>query len=442
MDAVSLLLIGQSVGNNVAIATGTQMLNQWNSATAAAGGIAEYGSSDYYSIDLDSLVMGFLYADPSMHGTVQGMLNEFWTDIKANYFFGTQDLSGAHSRDYDFLCGSSGLLYYFWTEGKNTWFSTDLNLVEMGQAYILENGLSIAGYHPNWGALPGVSDNSPKWITQTASNSTLNADRENYVTADFALGSASANFGPQDKLINLALTSGKSLFPDISIVPDVYNAPYGLLPIPDAQGHLKPDHQPLYPASVQKAGMLLTILDLDPALAGKISSFATNIIIPAGADSISVNGQDVTLSKPTQIPLSTSSWVGVREAQSAVFIKVFNVDPLGSSTPQLVLQSDAAGLKYGAARITAYHYQGNAASPLALTSTHLKVGVLIVAYHCASVAAWNSLLSDVLASQITMSSLNGNWQVQAQVAGPEGGYLQIIRNLSNRATFTRSTGRQ
>jgi hypothetical protein len=437
---VNLLLIGQSVGDTTAVQTATQMLNQWNSATLAAGGVAEYGTSDYYSIDLDSLAMGYIYAPASLHGTFQSILNYFWTDIKANYFYGTQDLSGAHSRDYDFLCGSAGLLYYFWTEGKNSWFTTDLNLVEMGQVYVLENGLSPAGYHPNWNALPGVSDNSPKFVTQTTSAATLNADRENYVTADFALGSASGNFGAQDKLINLDLASNDPLLPNISIVPDVYDSPYGMVINPDTQGHLKPEHQLLNPASVQNGGMLMTILDLDPAAAGNVSTYATNIIIPANADSISVNGQTVTLTTPTQHVLSTKSWVGIREGESAVFIRIFAVDPLGTVAPRLVLQSDAGGLAYGAARITAYHYQGNAAAPITLTPTHLKVGILIVAYHCATTAAWNSLLADMLTTQFTVSSPNGNWLVQAQMSGPEGGNLQILRNLVNRQTFTRTGG--
>jgi hypothetical protein len=437
MDAISLLLIGQSLGDGASIQTGTVAIQQWNTYTQA-GGIFEYGTSDYYSIDLDSLVMGYLYCNnPSLHSMFQSILDYFWTDIKANYFYGTQDLSGAHSRDYDFLYGRAGLLYYFWTEGKNNWFTTDLNLVEMGQVYVLENGLSSAGYHPNWNALPGVSDASPKWIVQ--SNSTaLNSDRANWVTADFALGSASANYGPQDKLINLELNTNKPLFPDITVVPDVYDAPYGMRVEPDSQGHLKPDHQPLNPASVQKGGMLLTVLDLDPALAGNVSNFASNIVLPANADSISVDGTNVNLTTPTKIPVTTHSWIGIREGQSAVLIRLFRVDALGATAPVIVLQSDANGLGYGAARLTAYHYQGNAAAPATLSATHLKVGILIIAYNCPNDAEWNSLLADARASQIIETEPNGTWQVQVQVAGPEGGYLQIARNLTNRLSFTRT----
>ncbi len=439
MDAVSLLLIGQSVGNTTAINAGTEAIQEWVAYTQGTG-IYEYGAPTYYSIDLDSLVMGFLYAtEPSMHVTFQNILNEFWTDVKANYFYGQQDVSGAHSRDYDFLYGRGAILYYLWTEGLNSWYTTDVNLVEMGQVYVIENGLASAGYHPNWNALPGVSNNSSKWIVQT-SGTLPNGDRENWVTSDFALGSASASYGPQDKLINLKLATTKQKFPDISIVPDIYNAPYGLVVSPDSEGHLKPDHLALNPASVQKLGMLLTLLDLNPSQGGSISNLATNILLPVQANSISINGKSVDLSRPIQYAVKTGSWIGVRENTSAVLIRMFSVDALNGVSPQMVLQSDAGGVSYGAARLTAYHYQGSAANPVRFTATHLKIGILIIAYHCANESAWKSLLADALASQISAAETNGAWQVQAEVGGPEGGNLEIIRSLADRSVFTRIGG--
>jgi hypothetical protein len=185
----------------------------------------------------------------------------------------------------------------------------------------------------------------------------------NWVTPDFALGSASANYSNQDKLINLELAAPRSNFPAISIVPDLYDAPYGQL-LPDSSGHLKPEHLPLNPASVQKAGMLLTVLDLNPAQAGVVSSLATNILLPAKADQISVNGQPVNLSIPVQIPVTTTSWIGIREEQSAVLIRIFWVDSLNGVSPQLVLQSDSIGLRSEVARLTAYHYRGGSPVPL------------------------------------------------------------------------------
>jgi hypothetical protein len=434
--AVSQILIGESLSLPGAVHAGGQALARWLAYTQASG-IHEYDSPTYYSVDLNSLVMGYLYVKaPWLHQTLKAALDLFWTDIKANYFPGRQDLSGAHSRDYDFATGQGGILYYLWTEGKCSWYRTDASRVEMEQVFILENGVSPRGYHPDWEALPSVSDNLPKWVVQT-NDTTANADRVNWITPDFALGSASANYSAQDKLINLELAAPRSGFPAITIVPDRYDAPYGQS-IPDSLGHLKPEHLPLNPASVQKAGMLLTVLDLDPVEAGTVSSLATNILLPAKADWILVDGQRVNLSGPTQIPVGTNSWIGLREEQTAVLIRMFWVDPLNNVLPKLVLQSDSTGLRSEIARLTAYHYQGNA--PTTFAAAHLRVGVIIVAYHCGSDAEWNALQADARNSRITTFESNGMLQVQAQLSGPEGGFLQILRSLDNRETFTRVRG--
>ena len=256
MNTVNLLLFGQIVTDDTASNVGKQALQQWIDYTKS-NGIAEYNSPTYDGVSLDSLLMGLLYStDVSVRTSLKGGLDTFWTSLEANFFSGREDLAGAHSRDYDFLEGDGGIFYYLWLEGlKNSRINTG-DTVDIGEVFALENGLAAGGYHPDLTALPAL----PKWIVN--SNPTvLNSDRTNFVTSDFALASASANYGPQDKLINLELTSTKDVFPAITIVPDIFDAPYGEVEIPDGSGHLKPTHLTLNPASVQKESMLLTLLD-------------------------------------------------------------------------------------------------------------------------------------------------------------------------------------
>ena len=437
MNTVNLLLLGQIVADDGAVDVGKQALQQWLDYTKNAG-ITEYNSPTYYAISLDSLLMGLLYStDSSVRTSLRTALDTFWTSIQANYFAGREDLSGAHSRDYDFLEGRGGLFYYLWAEGlKNSRINTGNN-VDISRVYTLENGLSAHGYHPDLTTLPIL----PKWIVNSNPN-VLNSDRTNFVTGDFAFASASANYGPQDKLINLELTSAKDLFPEITIVPDKFDAPYGQVETLDGTGHPKATHLALNPASVQKAGMLLTLLDLDPSQAGAVSNLATNVLLPAFADSLYVDGKKVDLTKAIQIPLSTASWIGVREGQSAVLIRCFAADALGSTAPEMVLQSDANGLPFRTARITIYHYFGTPTNPTTLSQTHLKVGLIIVAYRCIDDAAWNSLLGNARSSQLSAVEINGNWQVEARFPGPAGGYLQITRSLVDRESFTRAGGGQ
>jgi hypothetical protein len=125
-------------------------------------------------------------------------------------------------------------------------------------------------------------------------------------------------------------------------------------------------------------------LDLNLLEAGPVSNLATNILLPARAEWTSVDDKYVKLSSPIQMPVSTNSWIGIREGQSAVLIRMFFVDALNGIAPQLVRQADSSSLSYQVARLTAYHYRGTSGQPVVLSSSHLKVGVLIVAYHCAS----------------------------------------------------------
>jgi hypothetical protein len=162
--AVSEILIAESVDSPGALRAGAQALSQWLTYTQASG-IHEYDSPTYYSVDLNSLMMGYVYAKPLwLRQVLKTALDLFWTDIKANYFPARQDLSGAHSRDYDFETGQGGILYQLWTEGKCAWYRTDANLVEMEQVFTVENGISPHGYHPDWEALAAVSDNLPRWV--------------------------------------------------------------------------------------------------------------------------------------------------------------------------------------------------------------------------------------------------------------------------------------
>src|ERR1700740_3485959 len=96
----------------------------------------------------------------------------------------------------------------------------------------------------------------PRWVSQTNSNQP-NSDRCNWITQDFTLGSASADYSTVDKLINLELgSSSTGRMNPIIVVMDQFDSPYGEV-VTNEGGHLKSSHLPLTPACVQKRGMLL-----------------------------------------------------------------------------------------------------------------------------------------------------------------------------------------
>ena len=117
---------------------------------------------------------------------------------------------------------------------------------------------------------------SSRWLHQQAAR-TANmqearfGDRTNYITRDFAVGSASQDYitnthsayfpGPQDKLLNVELAPGDGArenltlpLPDISLVPDYLDAPYGHVLEPVTG---KPSHLALHPGIVQRRGAVL-----------------------------------------------------------------------------------------------------------------------------------------------------------------------------------------
>ena len=103
MKTVSLILMGEAVHDDAAANAGYAQLKEWIDYTNRAG-VQEFLSPTYYSVDLNSLNMGYLYAArKGAHEQFGEILDYLWTDIAANSFPARGDLAGPHSRDYDFL---------------------------------------------------------------------------------------------------------------------------------------------------------------------------------------------------------------------------------------------------------------------------------------------------------------------------------------------------
>jgi hypothetical protein len=370
MKTVNLILLGEAVGDQGVAAEGYRQLDDWVAYTRQAG-IHEFASPTYYSTDLGSLLMGCLYAArPGAQRTFPRILDYFWADIAANSFAPRQDLSGPHSRDYDFLGGDGGLLLNMALVGLRQ---------ELGPAkpdpekvFLLENGLNH-GYTPPAAilALARVPERvvTGRWDLEPGKT------RTNYLTPDFAIGSASASYGPQDKLIAVELGSRKEL-PVISVVPDVFDAPYGKFKSRDRSGHSKPRHPPLRPAVAQEKGAVLALLDLDPRAEKEIETLATNVLLPARADLVTLDGKTVDAAQPFELAAGPQSVVGIREGHAAVAIRIFSAQGCGGQKPAFRLKADAEGLPWGALRYTVYHYRGPTRQQ---AEKHLRVGILILA---------------------------------------------------------------
>ena len=241
-------------------------------------------------------------------------------------------------------------------------------------------------------------------VVQSRWDTDPNRTRYNYVTPDFAIGSAGGgDYGAQDKMIGVELASPKKL-PVLAIMPDATDSPYGKEKTLDKSGHPKPTHLPMRPVCVQEKGTVLAMLDLDTSGVPETRSIATNVLLPAAADAITLDGRRVSTAAEFEQPAPPDSVVGVREGNAGVAIRVFHADGLGGQKAAVVLKADAAGLKEGVARLAVYHYRGEprafgkAGGPSGdkggkgQPDTHVRVGLLIVAGRCATDGDFQALV--------------------------------------------------
>ena len=436
MKTVNLTLMGESVGDTVAADQGYAQLDTWMQYTRDAG-IHEFDSPTYYATDLNSLILGYRYAArPGAREKFKRILDYFWTDIATNLLSSRGILSGPHSRDYDFLNGTGGLNLYLYLEGLRQAEST--SKVDLEKAAMLDAG-GEDGYHPSTSVLePAIQPERviiQKWDLEPG------LDRYNYITPDFAVGSANGDYGPQDKLVTVDFNAE---VPTVAIVPDTYDAPYGKLKIKDRSGHNKPHHLPLHPVCVRSNGALLVLLDLDPHKEPLPDSLATNILLPVAASTIVMDGTVIKGDKVFNIPAGPTSVVGVRVGAAGVGVRLFRADGCAGQQPAFALKSDADGLKWGAMRFVVYHYRGLSAlaqeaqanRPIAhagvapaqgspptkdvvqtLSETHVRVGVLIVAAPCPTDRDLTTLVNMVRDARPVEAMENGEWKVDVHLAG-------------------------
>jgi hypothetical protein len=425
MKTVNMILIAEAIGDRGVEAKGRQQLDDWADYTRRAG-VHEFDSPTYYSVDLNSLNMGYLYAtDPALRARFKADLDYFWTDMCANFFVGRDKVAGPYSRDYDFLTGHGGLQLQTYLDGLSHDPSTQG--IDLEKVYMLENELHH-GYHPS----PEITAlaHQPDRIVESKYDLEPNRDRYHYVTRDFSAGSASGEYNAQDKYINIELASPKDLT-DITVVPDKQDNPYGKIKSKDRSGHSKPTHIPVHATSVQDHGAILTLLDLDASHEGTVESLATNIVLPSNADALTMDGQTVDAKAPFRKEGSAKSVIAVREGNAITVLRIFEADASGGGKTEFALQGEKDGLKYNALRYTAYHYRGESKK---LADKHIRVGILAYTATCGSEKQCAEVVDRVKSAQIESHGDAHIWTVKARVGETE---LGAVRDLDHRTILSR-----
>ncbi len=271
------------------------------------------------------------------------------------------------SRSYDFINGKGPLDRYLYLE----------NLRDDKPTADLLNDISgpfcdavEAGYRPPKEILDLASIPDRHFIARFGDSP--NQDWENLLTSDFEIGYSGAPYGPQDRTISITFATAKKL-PIVSLFFDPFDVPDGTLKIKTKEGHAKAKHLRPLQAIAMDGGTLLGLFDVTPELQTvETQSFGANLMLPAHADSITLDGKPVDLSRNVDLPCLPGSIIIVREGTAAISARFFHADGLSGFHPIARLKNDAAN---GAIlRFVTYQYQG---TPAKLPDKHAYIGVLL-----------------------------------------------------------------
>jgi hypothetical protein len=410
---------------------GIKGFREWFQYTRTHG-ISEYNSPTYANTQLSCLLQTYRVTNsPTLKKEVGAALDYMWTDLAANTFLnknaaGGAQLAGPFSRTYDFVCGSGPFDRYLYAEGLRETAPSGTLLVDIADPVINE---IEHGYRPDESIL--ALARMPSRVLRQTFGIQPGQDRSTFMTADYSVGAASSEHGQQDRQISVSLaerTAGKSIC-DISVVAEHLDSPYGGKRILDRSGHPKPTHLKNAAATVQDGGTVLGLLDLAPSmnadlLKAPVNTLDTNIVFPANAEELLLDGKPLTLAANQEIPISAKSWLIVREGNAAVAMRIFHADAVGGSgDAQFFIKYDAPDLN--AARLVAYHL--NQSKAMSMPDAPIRAGVLVLARECPSPAFLQSWNSELHAALLNETYEAGMWSVTFS-DGPHA--VQAVLNVA------------
>jgi len=386
MRLVNLLLFAQVTGNATTRARALAALATWEGLLRGAG-VHEYASPTYTAVALHNVLAGAsAVADPAVARRLAALAEYLTQYTAASFFAPACAMGGAHSRDYDFLRGAAGVNWFYALSGLAAAAGVadadalvpDADPITQAELFVLWARGELPPASAAARALAAPPAGAAAWRAARASylpaagqaRPTDGADATLFVGARAALGTSSLYYGPQDKMVAAQL--GAPGLPQVTLVQDAYDAPYGALKLPDASGHKKPDHLKATVAAVQDGALALVLNDLTMAIestskGGPFTSLAANVLFPAGAgvDGVYVDGARLPGARPgaPDVPLRLGATVAVRAGGGVVAFRLPFADGLLGFAPVAYLKFDGPAGE-PVARLATYLYKGpNATFP-------------------------------------------------------------------------------
>jgi len=429
MQIAALLLLGEASGDQSAIADARAQLDRWIDFTRK-NGITEYDSSTYTAVQLGCLQTAYnLTKQADLKPKLKAFLDYIWSDLAANYFASSETLSGPQSRCYSFLSGDLSIEQYYYLEGLNnrapgrSWLSDD--------ARIWTNAVAPNAYRPA-PAILGLAK-LPVRIVEQRFGLEPGRTRYNYITPDFAAGSASAFTGNQDREVSIEFKTAKKL-PIISFGVDPFDAPYGKVKVRDG-AHSKARKFKDIIACVQDKGAILAVMDVSPEVEGnEFENIATNIVFPVKADAVYIDGKKVAGDKPFTQELTKDSVLVVCEGKAAVAMRIFEADGVQGQAAHFMAKYD--GNEWNAGRLVAYHYVG---ANTKMPEGPIRTGLFFQARQCDGQEALHLFLKESLELKIQQKKEGAQWSASVNSGGTK---LDAALDLKERKIAWRRVNEQ
>ncbi len=341
------------LGNVDAGHRGKELWNEWL-AHVRRHGITEYSSPTYYGIDLDCLGLIARHADnDSIRRQAESMLEFLWTDTAANWFPPAERLSGAHSRDYDYLFGRGYLDEHLHEAGWLTDWAPNESTGWLPQAphSHLHVFREACRWSPPAGLRSNVADRTPRFVVQRF-NAEPWARATNHIGRSMTIGIAGECRGPEDKSLAIHLPGGRET-PNVTLVLDGRDDPYGRRKeLVGHGGQAKAHHLRTFLVASQRGPRITAAWMIDPAKpffrveSAELSCLRAHLIMPADAEVWTVTAR---LADGAVLPGDATLFL--RKDDVVVGIRSLLAASNGSAPRTCTLRADAPHL--GAQRLTA-----------------------------------------------------------------------------------------
>jgi hypothetical protein len=341
------------LGNADARRRGESLWREWL-AHVRRHAITEYSSPTYYGIDLDCLGLIARHAENgAIRPQAESMLAFLWAGIAANWFAPAERLSGAHSRDYDYLFGRGYLDEHLHEAGWLTdWTLTDsAGWLPRAPHRHLRGFRDDCRWNPSADLRAHAADGRPRFVVQRF-NAEPWARATNYVGRSLAIGIAGECRGPEDKSLAIHLPGGRAT-PNVTLVFDGRDDPYGRRKeFVGHGGQAKAHHLRTFLVSSQRGPRITAAWCFDPARPifrvdpAELSCLRAHLLMPADAEVWSTSGR-----LADGAALAGDAVVFLRKGNVAVGIRSLLAATDGSAPRTFTLRADARQL--GAQRLTA-----------------------------------------------------------------------------------------